>query len=145
LNFFLKQSGRVIGILIRAQVEPNKQHEMIQMCNGWLALSNLPPACLERHVYQAARSQKDLLLIEQWSGEVAMNAYLSSDRFRALVGAVKLTLRKRTIGRWRCEWRGRMGYAIRGAGNLGSRISDHARIFSDFEFRTRFRIKPRRT
>jgi quinol monooxygenase YgiN len=90
LNFFLEQSGRVIGILIRAQVEPNKQHEMMQMCNSWLASNQLPAACLERRVYQDAISPKDLLLIEQWSDEAAMNAYLSSDSFRALVGAVKV-------------------------------------------------------
>jgi quinol monooxygenase YgiN len=78
------------GLVIRARVEPNKQHEMMQMCNSWLASSYLPAACLERHLYQDAISPKDLLLVEQWSDEAAMNAYLLSDRFRALVGAVKV-------------------------------------------------------
>ena len=80
----------MIGILIRAHVEPDHRHELMQMCNSWLAANHLPEACLERHVYQDAISPQDLLLIEQWSDEAAMNSYLSSDRFRALVGAVKV-------------------------------------------------------
>jgi quinol monooxygenase YgiN len=62
----------------------------MQMCDSWLASNYLPAACLERHVYQDAISPTDLLLIEQWSDEAAMNAYLSSDSFRAVVGAVKV-------------------------------------------------------
>jgi quinol monooxygenase YgiN len=29
-------------------------------------------------------------MVEQWSERTALNAYLSSDRFRALIGAVKV-------------------------------------------------------
>jgi quinol monooxygenase YgiN len=80
----------VIGILIRAQVEAKQRHELMQMCEGWLASGQLPAACLERRIYQDAISPTHLLLIERWSDETAMNAYLSSDRFRALIGAVKV-------------------------------------------------------
>jgi len=31
-----------------------------------------------------------MLLVEDWSDAAAMNAYVSSERFRALVGAVKV-------------------------------------------------------
>jgi quinol monooxygenase YgiN len=80
----------VIDILIRAQVEPDQRHELMQMCKSWLASPSLQGACLERRVYEDAISPKDLLLIEQWSDETALNAYLSSDSFRALVGAIKV-------------------------------------------------------
>ena len=80
----------MIGIQIRAQVEADRRYELMQMCNNWLALNHLPPACLERHVYQDTIAPNDLLLVEQWSDEAQMNSYLSSDRFRALLGAVKV-------------------------------------------------------
>ena len=80
----------MIGILIRAQVEPYKRHELMQMCEIWLASNHLPEACLERQVYQNAITPTDLLLVEHWSDEAQMNSYLSSDRFRALIGAVKV-------------------------------------------------------
>ena len=80
----------MIGLLIRAQVEADRRHEMMQMCKSWLASDQLPGACLERRAYQDAVSPNDLLLIEQWSDETSMSSYLSSDQFRALIGAVKV-------------------------------------------------------
>ena len=50
----------------------------------------LPVACLERRVYEEAYLPTNLLLVEQWSDKAAMNSYLSSDQFRALIGAVKV-------------------------------------------------------
>ena len=50
----------------------------------------LPTACLERRVYEEAYLPTNLLLVEQWSDKAAMNSYLSSDQFRALIGAVKV-------------------------------------------------------
>ena len=62
----------------------------MQMCKTWLAPDQWPAACLERRVYEDALSPANLLLIEQWSDETTMNAYLSSVEFRALIGAVKV-------------------------------------------------------
>ncbi len=79
----------MIGILIRAQVEPDQRRELMQMCKSWLS-NQLPAACLERRVYEDVVSPTHLLLVEQWLDKEAMNSYLSSERFRALVGAVKV-------------------------------------------------------
>lgn len=87
---FLAEAYTVIGILIRAQVEPDQRHELMQMCKSWNASNHLPAACLERRVYQDAISPTHLLLVEQWSDKEAMNSHLCSDRFRALIGAVKV-------------------------------------------------------
>jgi quinol monooxygenase YgiN len=59
------------------------------MCKTWLS-NQLPTACLERRVYEDALSPTDLLLEEQWMNAEEMNSYLSSERFRAVVGAVKV-------------------------------------------------------
>jgi quinol monooxygenase YgiN len=50
----------------------------------------LPESCLERRVYEECHLPTNLLLVEHWSDKSAMNSYLSSDQFRALVGAVKV-------------------------------------------------------
>ena len=78
------------GILIRAQVEPEQRRELMQMCKSWLGSNQLPAACLERRVYEDATTPTNLLLVEQWLDKEAMNSYLSSERFRALIGAVKV-------------------------------------------------------
>jgi quinol monooxygenase YgiN len=78
------------GILIRARVEPDQCRELMQMCKRWLVSNQLPVACLERRIYEDAVSPTNLLLVEQWLDTAAMNSYLSSERFRALIGAVKV-------------------------------------------------------
>ena len=78
------------GILIRARVEPDQRRELMQMCKSWLVSNQLPAACLERRVYEDATTPTNLLLVEQWLDTEAMNSYLSSERFRALIGAVKV-------------------------------------------------------
>jgi quinol monooxygenase YgiN len=50
----------------------------------------LPATCLERRVYEEAGLPTNVLMEEQWSDDVAMNAYFASDQFRALIGAVKV-------------------------------------------------------
>ena len=80
----------MIAIVIKAEIEPDQLHELMQMCKSWINSNHVPAACLERHVYQDAIFLEELLLVEQWSDVVAMNSYLSSDRFRALLGAVKV-------------------------------------------------------
>ena len=60
------------------------------MCKSWLASNHLPAACLERRVYEDAISLTHLLLVEEWLDVVAMNSYLCTERFRALIGAIKV-------------------------------------------------------
>ena len=80
----------MIGLTIRARVEPHQRHELMQMFKETSRADQLPVACLERRVYEEAHLPSNLLLVEQWSDKAAMNSYLSSDQFRALIGAVKV-------------------------------------------------------
>ena len=80
----------MIGVIIRAEVEPDQRRELIQMCKSWLASNQVPKACSERRVYEDVVSPTCLLLVEQWSNQEAMNSYLSSEPFRALIGAIKV-------------------------------------------------------
>jgi len=76
----------MIGVVIRAGVEPYQRHELMQMFKETSRPDQLPAACLERRVYEEAHAPTNLLLVEQWSDKAAMNSYLSSDQFRALIG-----------------------------------------------------------
>lgn len=76
-------------IVIRAQVEPEYRRELMQMCRSWTS-DRLPVACLDRRVYEDAISPTNLLLTEEWLNKEAMNSCLTSERFRALLGAVKV-------------------------------------------------------
>jgi quinol monooxygenase YgiN len=80
----------MVGVVIRARVEPEQRHELMQMFKETSRPDQLPVGCLEQRVYEEAHSPTNLLLVEQWSDKAAMNSYLSSDQFRALIGAVKV-------------------------------------------------------
>ena len=80
----------MIGLVIRARVEPDQRHELMQMFKETSRPDQLPATCLERRVYEEAHLPSNLLLVEHWSDKEAMNSYLSSDQFRALLGAVKV-------------------------------------------------------
>ena len=80
----------MIVILIRARVELDQRRELMQMCKSWLVANQLPAACLERRVYEKSTAPTNLMLVEEWLDTAAMNSYLSSERFRALIGAVKV-------------------------------------------------------
>jgi quinol monooxygenase YgiN len=61
----------------------------MQTCKTWLS-SQLPADCLERRAYEDAMAPTCLLLFEQWSDSAEIDSYLSSEGFRALIGAVKV-------------------------------------------------------
>jgi quinol monooxygenase YgiN len=79
----------VTAILIRARVEPEQRRELMQMCKSWTS-DPLPMACLERRVYEDFISPTHLMLVEQWFNREAMHSCLTSERFRALIGAIKV-------------------------------------------------------
>jgi quinol monooxygenase YgiN len=85
-----KPEQSMIGVVIRAEVEPDHRHELMQMFKETSRPDQLPVGCSEQRVYEEAYSPTNLLLVEQWSDKAAMNSYLSSDQFRALIGAVKV-------------------------------------------------------
>lgn len=80
----------MIGVVIRAAVEPDQRHELMQMFKEASRPDQLPVACLEMRVYEEVGLPMNLLLVQQWSDKTAINSYLSSDQFRALLGAVKV-------------------------------------------------------
>ena len=80
----------MIGLAIRARVEPEQLHELMQMFKETSQPDQWPESCLERRVYEESHLPTNLLLVEQWSDKGAMNFYISSDQFRAFIGAVKV-------------------------------------------------------
>src|SRR5262245_65434327 len=84
----------MIGLAIRARVEPHQRHELMQMFKETSQPDQLPVACLERRVYEEVGLPTSLLLVDQWSDKAAMSTYLSTDLFGALIGAVNV------VGDW---------------------------------------------
>ena len=80
----------MIGLVVKAQVEHHQRHELMQMFKEISRPDRLPKACLERRIYEESHLPTNLLLVEQWTDKAALNSHLSSDQFRALIGAVKV-------------------------------------------------------
>ncbi|MGB7948353.1 MAG: antibiotic biosynthesis monooxygenase [Candidatus Binatia bacterium] len=80
----------MVGVVIRARVGPDQRHELMQMFKESSQPDQLPVACLERQIFEEASLPTNLLVVEKWSDKAAINSYLSSDQFGALIGAVKV-------------------------------------------------------
>ena len=78
------------GVLIRARVDPDQRRELMTMFKEINQSMQLPASCLERRVYEEMISPTNLLVVEEWSDMAAMHSYLSSSRFQALIGVVKV-------------------------------------------------------
>jgi quinol monooxygenase YgiN len=78
------------AIITKARVKPEHRHELLQMFKDTSQTDQLPAACLERRLYEEAIAPTNLLLVEEWSDSAAMHRYMASERFRALIGAVKV-------------------------------------------------------
>jgi quinol monooxygenase YgiN len=78
------------GVLIRARVDPEQRRELMSIFKEISQSTELPANCLERRVYEEIILPTNLLVVEEWSDMSAMHSYLSSSRFQALIGVVKV-------------------------------------------------------
>jgi len=80
----------LVGIEIRSEVRPEKREEFLQ------ALESLrPPAdgeggCLSQGLYEARGRPNQFLWVEHWPDQAQVQLRLRSERFRALIGAVRV-------------------------------------------------------
>lgn len=88
------QSQKIIMltfVIIRAAVAAEQRYELIQTLMAEAHTSKLPDGCLERRLYEEVDSHlQKLLFFERWSNRDAVDAYISSDRHKVVMGAVKV-------------------------------------------------------
>jgi quinol monooxygenase YgiN len=85
------QQEKMTVVLIRIGVDAERRYELLQTLMAEARTKELPEGCLERRLYEEVDSHLEkLLLIGSWSNRDVLNAYVSSEKFQVLMGAVKV-------------------------------------------------------
>lgn len=75
---------------ITVAVKPQKRTEFLQAMQSLVLAAPPEPGCLERAVYQRIDDENAFCCVQVWESEEKMVMHLSTDRFKALLGAVQV-------------------------------------------------------
>jgi quinol monooxygenase YgiN len=78
-----------VGLLIRAEVAATKRHEFLQGIEA-PGLGGSEESGSGGEIFEAIETPNEFLLIRWWEDRDGLDAYLSSEPFRALMGAIRV-------------------------------------------------------
>ncbi len=80
----------MVGIEISVEVRPNKRDEFLQAIETLRPLGEEGKHCDSQEIYEDHGQRNRFLWVERWQNNTLLETRLGSDRFRALLGAVKV-------------------------------------------------------
>ena len=80
----------MVGVEILLEVRPEKRGEFLQAIGMLEPSCHADAACLSHGVFQAFGEDNRFLWVEHWADRSALQSRLRSERFRALMGAVRV-------------------------------------------------------
>lgn len=82
--------GSVSGLEILARVPEAKRHEFLQAFELFRKPGMRAEGCLARDLFEAVGQTNTFLLQERWQTGEALQAYMSSETFRSMLGALEV-------------------------------------------------------
>ena len=80
----------MVGIEINVEIRPEKRDEFLQAVETLGPLGEEGKDCESQEIYEDHGQRNRFLWIERWPDDALLQRRLCSDRFRALLGAVKV-------------------------------------------------------
>ena len=80
----------MVGIEISIEVRPDKRAEFLQAVETLRPLGEEGKHCHSQEIYEDHEQRNRFLWVERWQNDDLLETRLCSDRFRALLGAVKV-------------------------------------------------------
>ncbi len=80
----------MVGIEISVEVRPEKRDEFLQAVETLRPLGEEGKHCESQEIYEDRGQRNRLLWVERWQNNSLLQTRLGSDRFHALLGAVKV-------------------------------------------------------
>jgi len=80
----------MVGIEISVEVRPEKRDEFLQAVETLRPLGEEGKHCESQEIYEDHGQRNRFLWVERWQDNDRLQARLDSDRFHALLGAVKV-------------------------------------------------------
>ena len=73
-----------------AEITPHKKKEFLQAMQSLVVAAPAEEGCLERVVYQRIDDEYSFCCLETWKSQQSLEAHLSTDHFKALLGAMQV-------------------------------------------------------
>lgn len=80
----------MIGFEILVKVSRDKRHEFLQTCALWAKAEGKNQGRLNQALYEKADDANTFLWAETWEESDKMEAYLKSNQFRLILGAISV-------------------------------------------------------
>ena len=79
----------MVGLEILLRIEADKRHEFIQMRNLLARPDQRASQCLAHYLFEKVDEPNTYLWVEHWAETGPLEAWLETDRFRTLMGAIE--------------------------------------------------------
>lgn len=87
---FTKGRDVLVAIQIRVEVHPDKRDEFLQAMADLKPFESEAGGCVSQSFYEDRERHDHFLWVEQWADRGEAETRLESDRFHALLGAVRV-------------------------------------------------------
>ena len=79
----------MVGLELRIRIKPEKRTEFLQM-REMLQRRVRPEDCVDQKIYEEVDGSNNFLWSERWREKDPLDAYMKSEDFRMLLGAVEV-------------------------------------------------------
>ncbi len=80
----------VVGTL-RIPLSPDRRAEVLEVLRSIQGPVLAQPGCAACHIYEEARPEQAVVLIERWESEAALEEHIRSEAYRRILGAIELS------------------------------------------------------
>lgn len=80
----------MFGLEITVRVKPDKRQEFMQAFELLTRRESQPSGCLTQSLFQKVGEPNVFLWFECWSASELLEVYMQTDRFRTLLGAIRV-------------------------------------------------------
>lgn len=78
------------SIIIEVQAIPARRHELLQTLHDLASLKHRERGFIDARIRMDAENQNKMIVIEEWETQETLMAYMESELFQILRGALKL-------------------------------------------------------
>ena len=80
----------MVGLEINASIKPEQRHEFLQTIEMFRCQLDEDTTCISCSIFETIGKPNQFLWVEKWSDQGQLDDYLQTDRFKALLGAIRV-------------------------------------------------------
>jgi quinol monooxygenase YgiN len=80
----------MVGLEILVSIQPDKRQEFLQTIELFRSQQDRNKACTGCSIFETVDTPNQFLWVEKWTDRGALDEYMKTDRFRALLGVIQV-------------------------------------------------------